>query len=183
MYAGASATQRLRYWLRPEPGWTAAARIIAEGIDRDERTIYRIVDDYERASHLPAIVLEAMEAQRLDPAAPKNAPMVQKLMAMPKPQTPKQAEVVVAVVHSEHGLRRKEAKAAKKPYEENVDEFAARILRHFKDRFGTMAAQQRDNELLFALELIVNSLRSDIRELRQYSRPALVPKPVGREVA
>jgi hypothetical protein len=159
------------------------AQIIAETINRDERTIYRIIEDFERASQLSAIVLDAMEAQKIDPAAPKNAPMVQKLVTMPTPETTKQAEAVVAVVHSEHVLRRKEAKARKKPHEESVHEFAARVLRQFENRFASIPSLQRDSEIRFVLELIVNTLRSEIRELRQYSRPSLVPKPRGREVA
>lgn len=46
-----------------------------------------------------------------------------------------------------------------------------------------MPAVQRDLEVRYVLERIVNTLRADIRDLRQFSRPALVPRPSKREVA
>jgi hypothetical protein len=168
---------------KAQRGWIAAAEAIAEAINRDERTVYRIIEDYERASRLPSIVLKAMEAQKIDPAAPKNAGMIQKLAQMPEPATRKKAELVVAQVRREDAVEKKAVRAAKLHDNEDIETFAARMLRYFEGRFGTVSPQQRDYELRFVLELIVNSLRADIRELRQFGRPTLVPKPASREVA
>lgn len=166
-----------------EGGWVAAAEAIGQAINRDKRTIYRIIDDYQRAEKLPPIMIEAMEAQKLDPAAPKNAGMVKELAQIPAPVTRKKAEEVVAQVRSEHAVQKKAVRAAKKAGTETTKEFAERVLRYFKERFGTMPPQKRDSELQYVLELIVNTLRSDIRELKQFGRPALVPKPRKRKIA
>ena len=168
--------------LKAEHGWVIAAQAIAEAINRDPRTVFRIIEDFERASELPAIVIEAMEAQKLDPAAPKNAVMVETLAQMPEPATRKKAEMEVARVRSEHAIQKKALRATKKRKNEKLEHFAERVLRQFEERFGTMSPERRDAELRFALELIVNTLRADIRELRQYGRPTLVPKP-KREIA
>ena len=68
-------------------GWVAAAKIIGDALDYDERTVHRILEDYERASRLPSIIIEAMQAQNLDPAAHKNAPLVEHLLQMGEPKT------------------------------------------------------------------------------------------------
>ncbi len=172
-----------RIHFKAERGWVIAAQAIAEAIKRDERTVYRIIEDYERASQLPQIVLEAMEAQKIDPAAPKNAGMIQKLALMPKPATRKNAAAIVAQVRTEQAIQKKAVISAKTRSGEDVEDFAARVLRQFKDRFGTIPSQQRDAELRYVLERIVNTLRADIRELRQFGRPTLVPRPAKREIA
>jgi hypothetical protein len=168
---------------RADGGWVAAAKIIGEVLNRDERTVFRIIDDYERASKLPQIVIEAMEAQKLDPAAPKNAGIVGKLAQMPEPSTRKKADSVVARMHTEHTIGKKVARAAKNRDKESLEEFAKRILCHFQNRFGSMPQEKRDADLRYVLELVVNSLRAEIRELRLYGRPTQVPKPVKREIA
>jgi hypothetical protein len=89
----------------------------------------------------------------------------------------------VAQVRSEHAVQKKAVRAAKTAGTETTKEFAERVLRYFKERFGTMPPQKRDSELQYVLELIVNTLRSDIRELKQFGRPALVPKPRKRNIA
>ena len=109
--------------------------------------------------------------------------MIQKLAQMPEPETPEKAELAVARVHSEHVTRKKALRAAKGGKKEKLDDFAERVLRHFEERFGTMKPEQRDAELRYVLERIVNKLRADIRELRQYGRPTLVPKPTKRKIA
>jgi len=168
---------------KAEGGWVVAAQAIAEAINRDERTVYRIIDNYECASKLPPVVLQAMEDQKIDPAAAKNAGLVQRLAQMPEPATRRKADSIVARVRSEHITQKKAVKAANERGTESVEEFSERVLRHFKDRFSTMPPQQRDSELQYVLELIVNTLRSDVRELKQFGRPALVPKPKKRKIA
>jgi hypothetical protein len=170
-------------YFKAERGWTAAAQAVAEAINRDERTVYRIIADYGRASHAPTIVLQAMEAQKIDAAAPKNATLLRNLLEMPAPATTKEAEEVVARVCNEIAIEKREKRAAKKSAEKDIEEFAGAIVRQFESQFGKMQPKQRDAELLYVLERIVNTLRADIKTLRQFSRPALVPKPESREVA
>lgn len=159
-------------------GWTAAMKVIAEAIGCDERTIDRIIEDYERASQLSSITLGAMVEQKIDPAAAKNAPVVEKLVQMPRPATREQAAEAVRIAVQEHVAQKKAAKkSGAKSTEHGLEEFTARVVKLFEHRYKSVMPQQRDVELRYVLERVVNTLRADIRELRQYGRPALVPKP------
>ncbi len=170
-------------YFKAERGWTAAAQAVADAISRDERTVYRIIANYERASHAPTILLEAMEAQKIDAAAPKNAALIQKIVEMPAPATPTEAKEIVARVSNEIAVMKRERRAARKSVTKDIEEFAGAMVRQFESQFGKMPPRQRDAELRYVLERIVNTLRADIKTLRQFSRPALVPNPASREIA
>ncbi len=154
-------------------GWVAAAKLIAAAMDREERTVFRIIEDYERASQLPAILLEAMLEQQIEPAAAKNIDVVEALLRIPEPKTSEKASAVVREAFKTHVLQ-KTKKASAKP---DLEAFANRIVKQFEDRYRSAAPQQRDAEVQYILELLINSLRAPIRELRQFGRPTLVPKP------
>lgn len=63
-------------------GWIAAAKMIASAMGCDERTLRRIVDDFEAVSSIPSVVIKALEQAGIDPAARRNARIVSK---MPNP--------------------------------------------------------------------------------------------------
>ena len=67
----------------PERAWMAAVRAIAKAMDRDERTVRRILEDYQRASGVPASAITELKKRRLDPGAKKNEPVITKLREMP----------------------------------------------------------------------------------------------------
>ena len=159
-------------------GWVEAAKIIASALDCSERTVYRIIEDYERASQLPSITLNTMLEQKIDPAAAKNAPMVDNLVRMPSPATREEAATIVSQVRKDQFARKRAAKkAAAKPAEAGLEAFTEHIVRQFEHHFRSMPPEQRDSAVRYVLEMITSTLRSDISELHQYSRPALVPKP------
>lgn len=91
-------------------GWTAAVKVIADAVGCDERTADRIIEDYERASSLPALVIEAMEEQKINPAAAKNAPMIAKLAQVPQTVTREEAAEAVRAVVQVHAAQKKAAK-------------------------------------------------------------------------
>ena len=64
-------------------GWSAAAVAIAGAIGCDERTIRRIVEDYDRVAGVPALVIKSLEQLGIDPSARKNASMIAKVLRMP----------------------------------------------------------------------------------------------------
>jgi len=64
-------------------GWLAAAKAIATTIGCDERTVRRIVEDYDRVSEVPTVVIEALEKAGIDPAARRNASIISKMLRMP----------------------------------------------------------------------------------------------------
>ncbi|HVC91826.1 MAG TPA: hypothetical protein VND66_14525 [Acidobacteriaceae bacterium] len=149
-----------------------AAKVIAAAIDRDEKTVFRIIEDYEPASQLSPITLEAVLEQNIDPAAAKHARVVENLLRIPSRRS-KKASAVVAGAFKTHMLQ-KIKKASVKP---DLEAFAERIVKQFEDRYRAAAPQQRDAEIKYILEPLVNTLRTPIRELRQFGRPTLVPKP------
>lgn len=63
-------------------GWIAAANIIASTIGCDERTIRRIVDDFDRVAGIPDIVIKALEQAGIDPSARKHAGIIAKVLRM-----------------------------------------------------------------------------------------------------
>lgn len=165
-------------------GWTAAVKVIAEAMGCDERTVDRIIEDYERASQLPSITLEVMAEQRIDPAAARNAAVVEKLAQMPRPATREEAAESVRAVVQDHAARKTAVKkTGPTPGEASVEEFTARVVKLFERRYQSMAPEQRAPEMQYVLEVVTNTLQANVTKLRQYGRPALVPKPAIAEAA
>lgn len=168
--------------LKAEHVWTAAAKAIGAAIGRDERTIYRIVDDFERAVRLPDSTIQAMLDQKIDPAERRNARGVEHLIQMPEPATREEAAAAVASAFEKRpALRGGGARVGS--VNRALDAFADQIVKQFEQRYRSVAPERRNMEVRYVLERIVNTLRSPISDLRQFSRPALVPKPVEREAA
>jgi hypothetical protein len=170
---------------KAERGWVVAASAIADEIGRDPRTIYRIIDDYEQAAKLDSIVLEAIEKQGLDAAARKNALLVATLLEIPAPETQKEAAAAVKAASQAQMEKKRAAKktVAKVSRTDDFEQFTQRILRQFTERYQSATSEKRDAEVRYILELLVNTLRADIHELRQYSRPSLVPEPAMKDAA
>ncbi len=88
----------------------AAAKLIAAAMNRGERTVYRIIEEFERASQLPPITLEAMIEWKIDPAAGKNAEMIENLLHLPEPGTREEANAAVSVAIREDVARKRREK-------------------------------------------------------------------------
>lgn len=99
---------------KPEGKWVAAAKLIGGAIRRDERTIFRIVEDFERAVQVAPILIEAMERQQIDPAALKNADLIADLKQARAPATPGKAEKIVRMAVNAHNERKRAAREARK---------------------------------------------------------------------
>ena len=94
-------------------GWMDTANLIGHAIGRDERTIRRIIIDYQRASEVPVEAIEELEARGFDPAAKKNAPVLANILEMPTAvvkSNPKEA-----VAHAVKTAKAEKATTAKKP--------------------------------------------------------------------
>jgi hypothetical protein len=70
-------------FFKANQGWLAAATAIADAMGCDERTIRRIIDDFEMVSEVPDVVIKALQQAGFDPAARKNAGMIAKILGMP----------------------------------------------------------------------------------------------------
>lgn len=184
-YELSRAISRYKIYFKAEGSWTRAAKLIAESIGTSERTVLRIAEEYEFASQLPELTRDAMVEQKLDPAAGKNAGLVENLLELPAPETREQAVAEVKVASQAHLEKKQAAKkaTAKLSRKDDLEQFAQRILRQFKERCRSATPEQRDAEVRYVLELVVNTVRADIREQRQYGRPSLVSKPAMKEAA
>ena len=100
-----------RAHFKADHGWMAAAEAIGEAIGRDTRTVRRMVAEYERTSGLHPAFAEALEDEHVDPAAPKNAGIVEQVLQMTPPACGEEAARTVAAVVREHRQRRKARKA------------------------------------------------------------------------
>jgi hypothetical protein len=63
-----------------ERAWMSVAALIAQAIGRDERTVRRIVADYEQVEALPEVCVKELQRQNLDPAAAKNRRIAKRLL-------------------------------------------------------------------------------------------------------
>ena len=71
-------------FFKASQGWMVAATAIADAMGCEERTIRRIIDDFERVSEVPDVVIKALQQAGFDPAARKNAGMIAKILGMPE---------------------------------------------------------------------------------------------------
>ena len=74
------------------------AKVLGKAIHRNEKTIFRIVADYERASQVPVVALKELEAGGIDPAARKNEPIIETILTMPRPAVESEPENSVMTV-------------------------------------------------------------------------------------
>lgn len=87
-------------------GWIAAAKTIGSAIGCDERTVRRIVEDFEGISDVPSIVIKALEEAGIDPAARKNARIIAKMLRMPHEAIESAAgDLVQNAIQSEPAVR------------------------------------------------------------------------------
>lgn len=166
---------------KAERAWMAVVEVIANAIGRDERTVMRIVDDYERANQLPPIVLEAMLEQNIDPPQKRNSALVENLLQMPTPETSGDARAAVgAAVRAEKAAKKVRRQPSSK---EDAEAFARRIAKAFELRYRKMPGEERDAELRFVFEYVVSTLQAKMPELRQFGPTVLVPKLAGHGAA
>jgi hypothetical protein len=84
--------------LKPDGAWTKACLAIAMELQCDERTVRRIIEDYERIADVPESILTAMDEARIDPAARKNERLLDQVVQLIPNEcepTPEQAAAIV----------------------------------------------------------------------------------------
>jgi hypothetical protein len=98
-YEFGAALSRYKSVFKKERTWLKISRLIGEHIGRSERTVFRIVADYERVSDAPKAVIMALQDSGLDPAAAKNAPLLEQV-TITMPHDPTENEALAAVEQS-----------------------------------------------------------------------------------
>ena len=148
-------------------GWMEAAQVIADEVGASPRTLFRVIADYERAQGLsPAFAAELIEEQ-IDPAARKNAGMVNQLVRMPAPATIEEARAVVTTVIQKNRTRKAAtgASAHKSHRREPLDRFTSSIVGQFTDRFGGVPSQEKTEQVLRVLRSVLAALNIPVEML------------------
>lgn len=91
--------------LKAERAWMEASQVIADAVGVCQRTIFRMVQDYERAQGLAPAYATALAEQGIDPAARKNESIVRQLMQTPAPLTSGETRAQVKAAVEEHRAR------------------------------------------------------------------------------
>jgi hypothetical protein len=113
-----------------EHGWVAEARSIADALNLDQRTIYRMIESYERAANLPLIIIDEMQKEHIDPAANKNRQIIDNLRRMPEPKTHEEADAAVRVVFGNHVAAKQETRQTTTPSEQrSLEKFTSHIVK------------------------------------------------------
>lgn len=141
---------------KPDGRWVAAAKLIGAAIRRDERTIFRIVEDFERADQVAPILLKAMEEQQIDPSARKNADIIEDLKQAPPTASPRQAAKIVTKAVKAHAERKKAACESRK--NEKPADFVERIARFFLARYAGLPKEESKAEMERILRLVARRL-------------------------
>jgi len=140
--------------------WMQAAELIGQAIGRDERTVRRILEDYERASRLSVEALDALETKGIDPAAKKNAPLLKIIHAMPPGDVKAEPEKAVtqAIKTVKAAKAGKKAETTKKP--------------------SQSVSVPSDTQLV-----LLSREEKQLRDLRQRIRAGLTDVPNDRKLA
>ena len=161
--------------LKADQGWMEAVKAVAFAMRLNDRTVRNIVSDYERlATALPAAVVEAAELRGIDLGRKKYMPAVKTIEAMIPQDGTVDKDQAARIVNDVIPFKPASTPAKPRP---SLDEFANRTVKLFEKRYNGTSPEVRDAEVRYIFELVNSTLRSPVRELRQYGRPALVPKP------
>ena len=175
------ALSSYRDFFKAERGWMEAADIIACGMHCCEKTVRNVISDYEQLSAaLPANVIEAAELRGID-LARKKFLSVKSAEGTIKPDDvvsdDQAGQIVDGIIAS-----KTVDKVAKSPRPvPSIEDFADRTAISIEKLLNGASPEAREAEVLYVLEYVNARLRTSIRELRQYGRPTLVPKPATRK--
>jgi hypothetical protein len=175
------ALSSYRDFFKAERGWMEAANIIACGMHRCEKTVRNAISDYEQLSAaLPANVIEAAELRGIDLARQKFQPAVKSIEGTINSNDVVSEDQAGQIVDSIIASKTAD-KVAKSPRPvPTIKDFADRTTISFEKLLNGASPEVREAEVRYVLEYVNARLRTSIRELRQYGRPTLVPKPATR---
>lgn len=206
LYEFAGKLYRYHKLFRDKRTATAAMERIATECGCSSRTLYRLLKNFKNSQQLSLFFVDQMREEGIDPVLTRHQALVKTLTLAPEPANREEAKVSLKtarakvlkmspVARKAHTAPRAETAQnfqATKPIDNagvkdsagtaqisdvEIDEFAARIVRMFEERFGAYHGEGRDAQIRSVLERVVNTLGADVRELRIDSRPDRVRKP------
>lgn len=179
VYRVVETLSRYRTFFKAKRTWLKILDRIAAARGCSAKTLRRLLTNYDRAKELGEAVIDEMLEQRIDPSLTRNRRVVETLaQALPKPATREEATAALDFARSNVIAMRnviQDNSAGSEP--EPAEAFARRLAKVVEPWYRSFPVQDRDVQLRFVLEKLVNMLRADVRELRIYSRPDQVHKP------
>jgi hypothetical protein len=147
-------------------------------------TLRRLMENCERASGLPQMVVDAMLSAHIDPAETKNKPIVESLVIMPAPRSPNDAREAVSLVHTARLAEKRAAGVHRTPFAlPTVVDVVRQIIRILRGLCSSKVGAAEVDEIRYVIETVITTFGIDVSSLRQYSRADLVPKPKARGAA
>lgn len=180
VYRVVETLSRYRKFFKAKHTWLKILDRIAAARGCSTKTLRRLLSNYDKAQELEQAVVDEMLEQHIDPSLPRSRPVVEILARAPRPKNREEAAAAVSSARSNLIAMTNPPKtdpAAGGP--ESAEEFARRLARLVEPWYRGFSLEDRDVQLRYVLEKLVNRLRADIRELRIYSRPDQVRKPAA----
>jgi hypothetical protein len=137
------------------------------------RTLYRLLRNYDATRQLPLVFVDVMRNAGFDPALGQNRKVVKSLSRVATPASHADAKVSLHLARANVVRMAPTVKSAPN----TLEEFATRIVRMFETRYRSYHGADRDEQIRFILERIVNVLGANVQELRTYRRSDRVPEP------
>jgi hypothetical protein len=98
---------RTKTVFKQDQGWTRVAQLVSKSLGVDVRTIFRWIAEYAQVAELPVATITALENASVDPAARKNADLVDRVAELTSPDsTEDEAEAAVAQAKMEMAANR-----------------------------------------------------------------------------
>jgi hypothetical protein len=134
--------------------WMTVAKIVAKAMNCDESTIRRVVEDFQRTTGIPAVAINALKKQRIDPAAKKNKEIINSLAAMPDgiiEENP-EAAVACALKAAKKPSKRVAARSSDQPTPTREEKQRLEIRLKIRSAIISFPIEQRLEELKHGLE-------------------------------
>jgi hypothetical protein len=153
-----------------------------EAIRLPSKTAYRLIGDAHSVVDLPEFVIRVAESNGIDLARHKFRSTVEALRTQLDGVDPDSENARQIVSNLIEMTKRQHGKPVPgQGSRKDIEAFAERMARAFEAHFKDGSPDVRESGLRYVFEFVAATLRSPIRELTQYGRPALVPKPPKRE--
>ena len=178
VYRVVETLSRYRSFFKEKHMWLKILDRIAAARGCSAKTLRRLLSNYDKAQELEQVVVDEMLEQHIDPALPRNRTVVEMLGRDPRPKNREEAAAAVSSARSNLIAMTNPPKTDPEAGEpQSTEEFARRLARLVEPWYRGFPLEDRDVQLRYVLEKLVNRLRADVRELRIYSRPDQVRKP------
>jgi hypothetical protein len=164
--------------LKANRGWMEVLKAIAVAINVTDRTVRNLISEYEEVTAiLPTVVIEKADSRGIDLCQTRYLLAVKTREGTIKPDDVVSDDQAGQIVDSIIAFKMAD-KVAKSPRPvPNIEDFADRIAISLEKLLTEYSPEVREAEVRYVLEYLNAKLRTTIRDIRQYGRPMLVPKP------